>query len=157
MNKNLKIFGIIAFAFVLGLSTNNFANSRAPASYKVAVVDVQKLVASSNQVKALKKEQLKNIEDMKKFVETAKADVDKQSTEANKAKLADKYQATLLQKRKANAETYNKKLAEIDKKISEIITKKAQTSEYDLVLAKGTVLYGGEDITAELTKEVNKK
>ena len=157
MNKNLKIFGIIAFAFVLGLSTNNFANSKAPASYKVAVVDVPKLVEASNQVKALKKEQLKNIEDMKKFVETAKADVDKQSTEANKAKLADKYHATLLQKRKVNTEAYNKKLAEIDKKISAIITKKAQTSEYDLVLAKGTVLYGGEDITAELTKEVNKK
>lgn len=156
MNKNLKIFGIIAFAFVLGLSTNNFANSKAPTSYKVAVVDVPKLVESSNQVKALKKEQLKSIEDMKKFVETAKADVDKQSTPANKEKLANKYQQSLLQKRKANAETYNKKLAEIDKKISAIITKKAQSAEYDLVLAKGTVLYGGEDITAELTKEVNK-
>lgn len=156
MKKNLKIFGIIAFAFVLGISTNNIANSKAPATYKVAVVDVPKLVESSNQVKVLKKEQLKNIEDMKKFVERAKADVDKQSTDANKVKLANKYQETLNQKRKANSETYNKKLAEIDKKISAIITKKAQTSEYDLVLAKGTVLYGGIDITAEIAKEVNK-
>ena len=79
--KNLKILSTVAFAFVLGLGVNNFAMSQSPASYKVAVVDVPKLVESSNQVKALKKEQLKNIEDMKKFVENAKADVDKQSTD----------------------------------------------------------------------------
>ena len=155
--KNLKILGIVAFAFVLGLGVNNFAMSQSPASYKVAVVDVPKLVESSNQVKALKKEQLKNIEDMKKFVENAKADVDKQSTDENKAKLANKYQQSLVQKRKANAESYSKKLAEIEKKISNIITKQAQSSGYDLVLAKGTVLYGGEGITAEIAKEVNKK
>ena len=32
--KNLKILGIVAFAFVLGLGVNNFAMSQSPASYK---------------------------------------------------------------------------------------------------------------------------
>lgn len=42
-------------AFVVGMSVNNFAMSDVPPSYKVAVVDVSKVVASSAQVKALKK------------------------------------------------------------------------------------------------------
>ena len=58
MNK--KFISIALLAFVLGISTSNFAMSGVPASYKVAVVDVQKVVTSSKQVATLKNEQTKN-------------------------------------------------------------------------------------------------
>ena len=42
----------------------------------------------------------------------------------------------------------------IDKSISATIQTQAKKSGYDLVLAKGIVLYGGNDITAEIQKLV---
>lgn len=157
MNKNLKIIAVVAFAFGLGLGFNNFAMSDVPSSYKVAVVDIPKLLESSTQVKALKNEQLKNRAELEKLANTATVDIEKQSTEENKIKLAKKYKELIAQKSKANSEKYTKELNAIDKKISGIINKKAKSSNYDLVLAKNNVLYGGDDITEEISKEVNKK
>ena len=59
-----------------------------------------------------------------------------------------------LKKREANAKDYAKKLSEIDKNISATIEAQAKANGYDLVLSKSTVLYGGEDITAEIAKVV---
>lgn len=53
-----------------------------------------------------------------------------------------------------NDKVYAKKLADIDKSISATIQTQAKKSGYDLVLAKGIVLYGGNDITAEIQKLV---
>ena len=47
-----------------------------------------------------------------------------------------------------------KKLAEVDKNISAVIAQKAKAASYDMVIAKGVVLYGGSDITAEVAKSV---
>ena len=43
----MAVFGLAAF--VVGMSLNNFAMSDVPPSYKIAVVDVGKVVASSSQ------------------------------------------------------------------------------------------------------------
>ena len=43
---------------------------------------------------------------------------------------------------------------EIDKNITETINSNAKANGYDLVLAKGAVLSGGTDITAEISKVV---
>ena len=97
---------------------------------------------------------LKKAQDLAKWLDTVKADVQKQSTEANKKKMLDKYNAEFAKKKDANAKEYAKKLADIDKSISAIIAAKAKANGYDLVLSKGQVLFGGEDITAEISKEV---
>ena len=65
-----------------------------------------------------------------------------------------KYEGELAKKREANAKDYAKKLSEIDKNISATIEAQAKANGYDLVLSKSTVLYGGEDITAEIAKVV---
>ena len=57
MKQDLKFFAVAMAAFVLGMGLNNFAMSGVPANYKVAVVDVQKVISQSSQVAALKKDQ----------------------------------------------------------------------------------------------------
>ena len=52
-----KMLPLTVIAFMLGLCATNFAMSGVPANYKVAVVDVSKVVSSSKQVATLKKEQ----------------------------------------------------------------------------------------------------
>ena len=154
MNKNLKLLAVTAAAFVIGFSASNFAMSDVPASYKVAVVDVTQVVNSSNQVKALKKEQQTKMEEVLKYIDKARKDVAAVSEKKKKKALEEKYNKELLAKRDKLEKEYTTKLAAIDKSISSTIDAQAKAGNYDLVLAKGVVLHGGTDITQEVIKAV---
>ena len=130
-------------AFAIGMGFNNIAMSDIPANYKVAVVDVNAVVSKSAQVQALKKEQQTKLQELQKWLNNARTDVAKQSTDENKQKLAKKYDAAFAKKQEA-----------IDKSISETIATEAKAKNYNLVLSKGMVLYGGDDITASISKVV---
>lgn len=154
MKNNFKILTISLVAFAIGLTAGNYAISDVPANFKVAVVDVQKVVASSAQVKALKEEQKKKSQDLAKFIETAKTNIDKEKDDKKKAALEKKYNKEFQTKRLDIAKNYETKLLAIDKNITETINANAKANGYDLVLAKGAVLSGGTDITAEISKVV---
>lgn len=153
MKINSKIVAIACLAVGMVLGSNNFAKSDI-AAQKIAVVDVPTIVAKSSQVKTLKDEQIKKAQDLQKWLETVNNDVKKQSTDANKQKLLKKYNDELAKKKEANAKDYAQKLAAIDKSISDTIAAQAKAKGYSIVIAKSTVLYGGEDITAEIAKLV---
>lgn len=153
MKKGLKLFAVAAFVLGLGFANVAMAEDTQVAP-KYAVVDVQKVVASSKQVKALKVEQEKQAKELAKWIETAKADVDKQKTDAAREKVAKKYDEQLVKKREASAENYAKKLTAIDDSISAEIAKTAKANGYDMVFSKSTVLYGGDDLTDVIIKAV---
>ena len=113
-----------------------------------------KIVASSNQVKALKEEQEKKMQDLQKWLTTVREDVAKQKTKEGKEKLIAKYDETFAKKQEAIKKNYAEKLMAIDKNISGVIAKEAQAQGYDIVLSKGIVLYGGDDITSEIEKHI---
>lgn len=154
MNKNFKLLAVTAAAFAIVFSANNFAKAEIPANFKVAVVDVPQVVASSAQVKALKKEQQAKAEEIIKYIEKARKDVASVSDESKKKSLEEKYNKELLTKREALEKEYAKKLQAIDASISKTIEAKAKAGNYNLVLTKGLVLFGGNDITAEIIKVV---
>ena len=153
MKKGLKLFAVAALVLGLGFANVAMAEDTQVAP-KYAVVDVQKVVASSKQVKALKVEQEKQAKELAKWIETAKAEVDKQKTDAAREKVAKKYDAQLAKKREASAENYAKKLTAIDDSISAEIAKTAKANGYDMVFSKSTVLYGGDDLTDVIIKAV---
>lgn len=152
MKNGLKILSISLIAFGLGLVASNYAMSDVPSDFKVAVVDVQKVVANSSQVKALKEEQKKKGQELAKFIETAKNNITKETDEKKRKSLEEKYNKEFQTKREAIAKNYETKLLAIDKNISTVIDENAKANGYNLVLAKGVVLSGGTDITAEITK-----
>lgn len=154
MKNNLKFLTVSLVAFAIGLAAGNYAISDVPSNFKVAVVDVQKVVASSSQVKALKDEQKKKGQELAKFIETAKTNLDKEKDAKKKKALEEKYNKEFQAKREAIAKNYETKLLDIDKNISSVIDKNAQANGYNLVLAKGVVLSGGTDITDAISKEV---
>ena len=125
-----------------------------PANYKVAVVDVNAVVSKSAQVQALKKEQQTKLQELQKWLNNARTDVAKQSTDENKQKLAKKYDAEFAKKQEAIKKNYATKLQAIDKSITATIAQEAKAQNYNLVLSKGSVLYGGDDITASISKVV---
>lgn len=149
MKINLKIL-VMAFLMIF-LMSENVANAD---TTKIAVVDLQKVVSSSKQVKVLKDEQYKKATELEKWLDVAKKDIEKQSTDENKQKLIKKYDSELAKKRDANTKEYTRKLNEIDASVSQVITNYAKSKSYDMVLAKSNVLFGGIDITSEIIKLV---
>lgn len=142
---------IVVGVFVMSVMSVNTASADVD---KIAVVDLQKVVSSSSQVKVLKDEQYKKATELEKWLQIAKKDIEKQSTAENKQKLIKKYDAELARKREMNTKEYNKKLGEIDESVSRTIATFAKSKNYDLVLAKSNVLFGGIDITNEIMKLV---
>ena len=152
MNNKFKFLAVGISAFIIGLSLNNIAVSDVPS--KIAVVDVSSVVNSSSQVQALKKEQQAKAKELMTFIEKARKDVAATTDTKKKQALEDKYNKELNTKRAAMDKNYATKLEAIDKSISAQIANQAKTGGYDIVLAKGVVLYGGSDITEAVKKAV---
>lgn len=146
--KFKRLFSLVFFIMFLTMGVASADTT------KIAVVDVQKVVASSKQVKTLKDEQYKKATELEKWLEVVKNDISKQSSEENKQKLIKKYDLELAKKREVISKDYNKKLNEIDLSVSQTIVNYAKSKGYDIVLAKNTVLFGGIDITNEILKVV---
>jgi len=153
MKTQFKFLAVSVCSIALGLTINNFALSGV-ATNKIAVVDVQKVVASSSQVSALKEEQKKKIQDVQSFIVTAKKSLEKETDAAKKKALEDSYNKQLQTKTSTIEKEYGQKLQEIDSTISTVIANKAKADGYTIVLAKGVVLYGGEDITTSIITAV---
>ena len=153
MKLNSKIMLLIGLITGIFIGSNNFAISSI-AQPKIAVVDVPVIIAKSAQVNTLKNEQAKKQKELAKWIEVVNADVKKQSTEANKQKLAKKYNEELTKKKNIIQQEYSRKLAQIDANISATIAQQAKIKGYNIVLTKSSVLYGGDDITMEISNVV---
>ena len=144
-----KVLSFAVAAMILGSSFLCTAQAQ-----KVAVVDVQAVVAKSAQVQALKKEQQTKMQELDKWLKTAQADVQKQQSKESKEKLLKKYNADFAKKKEDIARNYQTKLKEIDKNITATIQSQAKLKGYDMVISKSVVVFGGDDITADVQKYV---
>ena len=142
-----KTLSFVLTALILGTGA-------AMAEQNIAVVDVQAVVAKSAQVQTLKKEQQTKIQDLEKWLKTAQADVEKQKTQEGKDKLLKKYNAEFAKKKEAIAKDYQARLQAVDKSITETISATAKAKGYNMVISKGVVVFGGDDITADVQKVV---
>ena len=136
------------------LATLGITNA-AMADTRIAVVDVQAVVASSSQVQALKKEQQTKLQELDKWLKKVKEDVDKQQTKEGKEKLLKKYDGEFLKKQNDIKSNYAKKLQAIDVNITQAIANEAKAKGYNLIISKqGKVLYSSDDLTANIQKAV---
>ena len=117
---------------------------------KIAVVDLQKIVSNSSQVKQLKQEHSKKMDELDKIIVNARGEISNEKDPAKVLLLEDKYMKEFNSKREALERDYNNRLANIEKNIKSEIAAKAQKNSYDYVFAKSVVLYGGKDITNEI-------
>ena len=92
-----KLLTILSLSALL-MTTAAYA---APEAQKIAVVDIQKVVAASSQVKALKASQDAKNKELTAFIKNAQADVNKQTDAKKKKSLAESYEKQLKQKREA--------------------------------------------------------
>ena len=138
-----KSFIVIMLGFFL-------ANNCVKASDSIAVVDLQKIVSNSNQVKQLKREHSAKMEELNKIIVNARGEISNETDSAKILMLEDKYTKEFNDKKSALDAEYERKLTNIEKYIKNEIAKKAQKDNYDYVFAKSVLLYGGKDITNEI-------
>ena len=135
---------------ILSLSLLILSTGHAIADDKIAVVDLQQLVSSSNQVKQLKQNHSNKLKELDKIIVNARGEISNEKDPAKVLLLEDKYMKEFNTKKEALENEYNSKLESIENNIKAEISKKAQKDGYNYVFAKSVVLYGGKDITNDL-------
>lgn len=152
MKRNFYIVVIAVLAFALGYSVNNIAISdTAP---RVAVIDASQIIANSSAVKALKADQQKQVSEIEKTLEKAKSEISKETDAVKVAALQEKYRKQINEQKLALDNDYNSRMTKIDGDIKAVIIEKSRNLNYDLVLPKSIVFFGGDDITDLIAKEV---
>jgi len=120
----------------------------------IAVVDLQKVVDNSAQVKALKQEHTNKIKELNGIITQAQTEIAKETDAKKMVAIQDKYTAQFNAKKSEIDKMYASKLSTIETKIKSEIEKKAKADGYDFVFAKSVALYGGKDITPEISATV---
>ncbi len=138
-----KIF--ITLTCVLMFSQVSFAECN------IAVVDLQKVVDNSAQVKTLKNEHTAKIKELNGIITKAQEEIAKQTDTKKIVEIQDKYTNQFNNKKSEIDKIYSSKLANIETQIKSEIEKKAKADGYDFVFAKSVALYGGKDITSEIS------
>ena len=146
----MKKYIIYSLMLLLGFSMHSVASVPS----RIAVIDVNGVLSQSTQVMALQKDQKLKSEEFQKWLNTAKADVEKQKTKDGKEKLINKYEAEYSKRQETMQRDYTAKLQKIDTEISAVIAQEAKSKGYDVVLSKNVVLYGGVDLTGDVAKKV---
>ena len=136
----------------MGYSINNIAISKAQPEYKIATVDIQKIVANSTEIKNLKAEQEKQMQNMQSTIDKARTEISKEQDPVKIAQLEEKYRNEINNQKLALDTSYNTKVKAIDSKIKTAVVEKARSMNYNIVLPKNTVLFGGDDITDEVSQ-----
>lgn len=148
-NKILATLIVIS-AFIAGYSINSIAISNTTPEYKIAVVDIATILKNSKAINALKLEQEKQMQNMQATIDKAKAEISKEQDPAKIAQLEEKYRNEINKQKLALDTSYNNKLTAIDNKIKTAVVEKARSMNYNMVLPKNTVLFGGDDITEQV-------
>ena len=148
-NKILATLIVIS-AFIAGYSINSIAISNTTPEYKIAVVDIATILKNSKEINALKLEQEKQMQNMQATIDKAKAEISKEQDPVKIAQLEEKYRNEINKQKLALDTSYNNKLTAIDNKIKTAIVEKARSMNYNMVLPKNTVLFGGDDIKEQV-------
>ena len=153
MKKQIIILSsAVVISLVMGYSINNIAISKAHPEYKIATVDIQKIVANSTEIKSLKAEQEKQMQNMQSTIDKARTEISKEQDPVKIAQLEEKYRNEINNQKLALDTSYNTKVKAIDSKIKTAVVEKARSMNYNIVLPKNTVLFGGDDITDEVSQ-----
>ena len=153
MKKNILIlFGFIA-SFMLGACAVVQAGA---ARLIIATIDAVAIARNSNEVMALRAYEIKEREALNSYIQKAKTEISKEKDKEKQTAIQKKYVQTYKSKEKTLQTQIAKKSNAIDKKIYETIQSYASTKGYNLVFSKSALIYGGEDISGEIIKIINK-
>ena len=130
---------------------NTKSATKSPAQIpSFGVVDVQWLVDHIKEVQILRQEHQANLAALQQWVKAANAEIAAQNMPEDKNSLSQKYQLELNQKQQAMQQNHLQKVQAVDANLSKLIADVAKKENLDYVFAKGTLVFGGLDITQKV-------
>ncbi len=121
---------------------------------KIAYVDMQEVLKHSKQYAEITKQRKEEIKKLTEFVDSAKKEILKQSTEEKQKELENIYNTELKNRKEKNEKEFAAKISALEKNINEAISSIAKAQGYSIVLSKSIVFFGGKDITDAVKKAV---
>ena len=118
----------------------------------IAVIDVQAIVNSSAQVKALREAQAAKINELNLWLRNAQNEVNAEQDKERQQALLQKYNAEFALKRRDITLQYQQELKTVSDNISQTVAAEAEKKGYSMVIAKNIVICGGVDITEHVAK-----
>ena len=150
--ENIWLVGACALFFIGGYTMNDVAISLP--RYKVAVVDITKVMEQSKDIKNLKASQDKQLKELETLISKAQNEIANAQDQNKALELQTNYSKEIETKKNAIDEDYSKKIVQITSNIKNLISNQAKKTDYNLVLPTGMVISGGEDITDNVIKEM---
>lgn len=152
MKNNIWFIASCVLFFFAGYAINNVAISFP--KYKVAVVDVSKVMEKSSEVQSLKASQDKQMKELDTLISKAQNEIVNATDETKAVQLEADYRKQIESKKNAIDEEYSKKIVQITSNIKNEIANQAKKSDYNLVLPTGMVISGGDDITQNILNKI---
>lgn len=152
MKNNIWFLVACTLFFVAGYTINNTAISFP--RYKVAVVDITKVLEKSPELQSLKTSQEKQMQELNTMITKAQNEIVNAPDQKRALELEAKYKKEIETKRNTMDDEYNKQIDKITTNVKSIISKEAQKTEYNLVLPAGMVISGGDDITQNVINDI---
>ena len=121
----------------------------------IAVVDVQAIVNSSAQVKALRETQAAKINELNLWLQNAQNEVNAEQDKERQQALLQKYNAEFALKKRDIILQYQQELKTVSDNISQTVAKEAEKKGYSMIIAKKIIICGSVDITEYVAKIVN--
>lgn len=158
MKKQLKYIALgIAAAAVLGIVpafAQETPEQKTEPVIKYGFVDVNKVVAASKAVEKANKERAAEKKKIIKFIEESANKMNKEEDEKKREEMKNQFDLDLTAKKSEMNKSYGEKLLKINNDINAELIKIAKDKDYQLILTKDAVLYGGDDLTQDLIKVV---
>ena len=144
--KQVKIISIlIAVVFVGSVVALALTQSGSGATSSVGVVDYRQVGSQHPQLAAANAE-------MQKASQEAQSDFETKAANMNDQEKSDYYQQTMQRLQQKNEEL----MEPIEKSIQDAVKSVADKKGLAVVLEKGAVVYGGQDITQDVIKQLSK-
>ena len=125
-------------------------------SAKIAIVDVQALVNQTPSVWALRSEQQQNASIIQNWINGVNSQLNQIADQNTRQATAQQYQIELNKRQQMLQNVYALKIQAIDAELSKLVSDVATEKKLDYVFAKGTVVFGGTDITSDVAKLIKK-
>ncbi len=125
-------------------------------SAKIAIVDVQALVNQTPSVWALRSEQQQNASIIQNWINGVNSQLNQIADQNTRQATAQQYQIELNKRQQMLQNEYALKIQAIDAELSKLVSDVATEKKLDYVFAKGTVVFGGTDITSDVAKLIKK-
>lgn len=152
MKNNIWFYIACVLFFLVGYNINNVAVSFP--KYKVAVVDISKILEKSSDLQELKSSQEKQMQELNTIISQAQNEIANVSDTSQIPSMEAKYRKQIEDKKIAIDQEYNSKIVKITSKIKSMVSSEAKKDKYNLVLPTGMVISGGEDITQNVIKSM---